>query len=123
MVKLALSKIFGDHVFFFTPEDDTKIIQDTLDMIYNKQETNQFGDDRYAVYFMPGTYDVSANVGFYTQLAGLGVLPTDTRLSSVNTYARWLENPYGLHNATCNFWRSIENMEMQSDTVWAVSQA
>jgi hypothetical protein len=87
------------------------------------QETAQFDDNRYAVYFMPGTYNVSADVGFYTQLAGLGVLPTDTKIAAANTYARWLSNPQGLHNATCNFWRSIENIEMQSDTVWAVSQA
>ncbi|MCR5155458.1 MAG: glycoside hydrolase family 55 protein [Butyrivibrio sp.] len=114
---------FGQNVFIFTPEDDTAGIQDALDKIYATQETAQFDDNRYAVYFMPGEYDVSANVGFYTQLAGLGALPTDTKVASVNTYAEWLTNPQGLHNATCNFWRSIENVEMQSDTVWAVSQA
>ena len=113
----------GENVFIFTPEDEQTKIQETLDRIYSLQETAQFDDNRYAVYFMPGTYNVSADVGFYTQLSGLGVLPTDTKISSANTYARWLSNPQGLHNATCNFWRSIENIEMQSDTVWAVSQA
>ena len=115
--------ILGENVYIFTPEDEATKIQETLDRIYSLQETAQFEDNRYAVYFMPGTYNVSADVGFYTQLSGLGVLPTDTKVSSVNTYARWLSNPQGLHNATCNFWRSIENIEMQSDTVWAVSQA
>ncbi len=117
------SDIFGQNVYIFTPADNAANIQDTLDKIYSRQETAQFDDNRYAVYFMPGEYNVSANVGFYTQLSGLGVLPTDTKVSSVNTYARWLSNPQGLHNATCNFWRGIENIEMQSDTVWAVSQA
>ena len=115
--------ILGENVYIFTPEDEASAVQETLDHIYSKQETAQFGDDRYAVFFMPGEYNVSANVGFYTELAGLGVLPTDTKVREVNTYARWLSNPQGLHNATCNFWRSIENIEMQSDTVWAVSQA
>ncbi len=114
---------FGENVYIFTPDDDAAGIQNTLDNIYKVQETAQFDDNRVALYFMPGTYDVSADVGFYTQLSGLGVLPTDTKLAAANTYARWLANPMGLHNATCNFWRSIENMEMQSDTVWAVSQA
>ena len=115
--------ILGENVYIFTPEDEASAVQETLDHIYSKQEAAQFEDDRYAVYFMPGEYNVSANVGFYTELAGLGVLPTDTKVREVNTYARWLSNPQGLHNATCNFWRSIENIEMQSDTVWAVSQA
>jgi hypothetical protein len=115
--------ILGENVYIFTPEDEQTKIQETLDRIYSLQETAQFDDNRYAVYFMPGTYNVSADVGFYTQLSGLGVLPTDTKIAAANTYARWLSNPQGLHNATCNFWRSIENIEMQSDTVWAVSQA
>jgi hypothetical protein len=117
------TETLGDNVYIFTPEDDTAAIQKTLDDIYAVQETAQFDDNRYAVYFMPGTYEVSANVGFYTQLAGLGLLPTDTGLASVNTYARWLSTDPANHNATCNFWRSIENLEMKSDTVWAVSQA
>ncbi|WP_022770617.1 glycosyl hydrolase family 28-related protein [Butyrivibrio sp. NC2007] len=115
--------ILGENVYIFTPEDEQTKIQETLDRIYSLQETAQFDDNRYAVYFMPGTYNVSADVGFYTQLAGLGVLPTDTKIAVANTYARWLSNPQGLHNATCNFWRSIENIEMESNTVWAVSQA
>ncbi len=115
--------ILGEHVYIFTPKDDPVRIQEILDGIYARQETAQFEDSRYAVFFMPGSYDVSANVGFYTQLAGLGMLPTDTKITSVNTYARWLSNDLNLHNATCNFWRSIENAEMLSDTVWAVSQA
>ncbi len=115
--------ILGENVYIFTPEDEASSVQETLDHIYSMQEAAQFDDNRYALYFMPGEYNVSANVGFYTELAGLGTLPTDTKIAAVNTYARWLSNPQGLHNATCNFWRSIENIEIQSDTVWAVSQA
>ncbi|WP_051525963.1 glycosyl hydrolase family 28-related protein [Butyrivibrio proteoclasticus] len=117
------SDIFGENVYIFKPQDDTAKVQETLDKIYSRQETAQFGDERYAVYFMPGTYDISTNVGFYTQMSGLGLLPTDTRIKAINTYARWLSDDPKNHNATCNFWRSIENLEMQSDTVWAVSQA
>lgn len=122
-IKNFHTDILGENVYIFTPEDETSQIQETINTIYSRQETAQFEDNRYALYFMPGEYDVSSNVGFYTQLAGLGGFPTDTKLKAVNTYARWLSNPQGLNNATCNFWRSIENVEMQSDTVWAVSQA
>ena len=117
------SEIFGENVYIFTPEDDPVEVQQTLDRIYEGQERAQFENKRYAIYFMPGIYDVSPKVGFYTQLAGLGKLPTDTRISSLNTLARWLSNDPSNHNATCNFWRSIENLEIETDTVWAVSQA
>ena len=80
--------ILGDNVYIFTPEDEATKIQETLDRIYSVQETAQFEDNRYAVFFLPGTYNVSVDVGFYTQLSGLGVLPTDTKIAEVNTYAR-----------------------------------
>lgn len=115
--------IFGDNVYIFSPEDDMSKVQETLDKIYEKQETAQFDDARYAIYFMPGSYEVSTSAGFYTQIAGLGALPTDTKISAINTYARWLSDDPSNHNATCNFWRSIENVEITSDVVWAVSQA
>lgn len=115
--------IFGDNVYIFSPEDDMSKVQETLDKLYEKQETAQFDDARYAIYFMPGSYEVSTSAGFYTQIAGLGMLPTDTKISAINTYARWLSDDPSNHNATCNFWRSIENVEITSDVVWAVSQA
>ena len=42
--------------------------------IFTQQETNQFGPQRYAVLFKPGTYTADVNLGFFTQVAGLGML-------------------------------------------------
>lgn len=56
--------ILGENVYIFTPEEEQTKIQETLDRIYSLQETAQFEDNRYAVYFMPGTYNVSADVAF-----------------------------------------------------------
>ena len=69
------TELFGGNTYIFSPEDDPKQVAETLDAIYEKQEANQFGEERYAIYFMPGEYDetIEANVGFYTQVAGLGV--------------------------------------------------
>jgi len=44
---------------------------------------SQFDNQRYAVLFRPGTYGSAANplvfqVGYYTQVAGLGAMPQDT---------------------------------------------
>lgn len=119
------TKLFGENTYIFTPEDDPAKVQKTLDEIYEKQEENQFGKERYAIYFMPGEYDESlvVDVGFYTQVAGLGNLPTDTKIPKLQCLARWLGDDENNHNACCNFWRSVENLTMQSNTVWAVSQA
>lgn len=115
---------FGRNIYFFAPEDDPEEAQEILDGIWKKQEKNQFGDDRYAVYFLPGTYDerIQARVGFYTQIAGLGVSPDDVSLYNLTCDARWLGDNKN-HNATCNFWRGAENLAVREYVTWAVSQA
>lgn len=115
---------FGGNVYFFAPEDDPDKVQEILTEIWKKQEKNQFGDDRFAVYFLPGTYDerIQAKVGFYTQIAGLGAFPDDVSLYNLTCDARWLGDNRN-HNATCNFWRGTENLSVREYVTWAVSQA
>lgn len=115
---------FGNNIYFFSPEDDVKEVQKTLDDIYAIQEANHFGQERHAIYFLPGVYDKSleANVGFFMHVAGLGISPEDVKFPSVQCRANWLESGSN-HNATCNFWRGVENMMLSSETVFAVSQA
>lgn len=119
------NELFGENVYLFTPEDDPNEVNAILDEIYDKQEENQFGEERYAIYFMPGVYDeaIEVKVGFYMQVAGLGELPTDTRIPSLQCTATWLGDDPNNHNACCNFWRGVENIEIGSNTIWAVSQA
>ena len=115
---------FGGNVYFFAPEDDPEEVQGILDGIWKRQEKNQFGDNRYAIYFLPGTYDekIQARVGFYTQIAGLGASPDDVSLYNLTCDARWLGDNNN-HNATCNFWRGTENLSVREYATWAVSQA
>lgn len=115
---------FGDNVWFFAPEDDPEAVQRELDTLWGRQETNQFGDVRYSVYFLPGEYDerIQPKVGFYMQVAGLGAMPDDVSLYTVGCDARWLGDNNN-HNATCNFWRGVENLSARSYVTWAVSQA
>lgn len=119
------NELFGENVYIFSSEDDPAEINQILDDIYDEQEENQFGRERYAFYFMPGVYDesIEVNVGYYTQVAGLGELPTDTRIPSLQCTATWLGDDPNNHNACCNFWRGVENIEVGSNTMWAVSQA
>ncbi len=118
------TELFGDNVYIVRPEDDPLKVQKVLDDLYKEQETNQFGRERFSIYFMPGQYDESifVRVGYYMQVAGLGILPTDTQIPWLQCNARWLGDDNN-HNATCNFWRSTENLTVENNVVWAVSQA
>ena len=112
--------VFGDNVFVFDDQEEISDVQEKVDEVYQQQEANQFGDERYAVLFKPGTYDESltVNVGYYTQISGLGILPTDTNINKLWVNADWM-----YHNATCNFWRSAENFSINEYCMWANSQA
>src|SRR5690242_6144895 len=69
---------FGANVFVFNPSKTQASIQSTLDSIASQQVSNQFGSQRYAVFFAPGSYGSSADplifqVGYYTSVAGLEI--------------------------------------------------
>src|SRR3954469_3743709 len=113
---------FGPNVLIFDPSMTT--IQSQIDAIFAKQESNQFGAERYAYLFKPGKYDLDVQVGFYMQVAGLGKSPDDVAINgAVRSKAKWMRN----NNATCNFWRCVENLSVtptrdENVNVWAVSQ-
>ncbi|HEV8631237.1 MAG TPA: coagulation factor 5/8 type domain-containing protein [Thermoanaerobaculia bacterium] len=112
----------GPNVIVFDRSMTSEAIQSRLDQILAQQERAQFGDGRYALLFAPGTYRVDVNVGYYTQVLGLGLLPDDTVIAgAVHAEADWMGG-----NATLNFWRGAENLAVDpaggSDR-WAVSQA
>ncbi|MGW2140722.1 RICIN domain-containing protein [Streptomyces sp. NPDC001773] len=112
----------GPNVTVFDPSTPAATIQSSLNAAFAQQETNQFGTARKAFLFKPGTYDADANVGFYTQVAGLGLSPDDVTIrGAVHTEADWFQG-----NATQNFWRSAENLSVTPTSGtdrWAVSQA
>ncbi|WP_406836040.1 RICIN domain-containing protein [Streptomyces sp. AHU1] len=112
----------GPNVTVFDPSTPAATVQSSLDAAFSQQETNQFGTARKAFLFKPGTYDAKADVGFYTQVAGLGLSPDDVNIrGSVHAEADWFQG-----NATQNFWRSAENLSVTPTggaDRWAVSQA
>lgn len=129
-------KLFGKNVYIFDENDSQEEVQNIVYDIYDKQEAAQFGSGRYALFFKPGTYSTQVNVGFYTQVAGLGKLPTDTtlqpttdsqgnKIGGLECGAYWwpMTNGHVGYNATLNFWRSAENLQVNNDVMWAVSQA
>src|SRR5450755_45397 len=113
---------FGPNVDIFDPSMSASSIQTTLTNVFNTQKLNQFGTQRYALLFKPGTYSEEANIGYYTSIQGLGQNPDDVTINGDVTVDAF----DGTGNATQNFWRSAENMAINpsagSDR-WAVAQA
>jgi hypothetical protein len=76
---------------------------------------HHFSDCRYAVLFAPGVYeDLELEVGYYVQVAGLGVSPDDVQFLGKGPYVPALNRHlHGGNNrtGTCldTFWRSGEN--------------
>jgi hypothetical protein len=112
----------GPNVLVFDPSMGDAAIQAQLDAVFATQQSNQFGDERYALAFAPGTYNVDVNVGFYTHVLGLGDSPDDVVINGhVTVDAQWLGG-----NGTQNFWRAAENLSIvPPDGLerWAVAQA
>ena len=130
---------FGPNVCVFNDTMSQAAIQADLDNIASQQVSNQFGTQRYAILFKPGTYGSSTDplifqVGYYTSVAGLGLNPGDVVINgSINVYNQCFgSNCIALDN----FWRSLSNLTINvtgnkpggndcsaNTDFWAVSQA
>ena len=128
------SSVFGPNVKIFDPSMSTSDIRATVDAISAQQLSNQFGTQRYALLFMPGTYGSAADplnfqVGYYTEVAGLGGSPNDVHINgTIDSYNQCFSDGC---TALVNFWRSVSNLTIdvagkggcQSGEFWATSQA
>jgi hypothetical protein len=131
----AVTATFGPNVCVFTPQMSQTQIQDDLNNIAVQQVplSAQFNNDGYAVLFEPGTYGSAATplmfqVGYYTQVAGLGAVPQDTTINGqIEVFPNALDSatqgqgancfiPAGQTcywaNSTVNFWRSMSNLTL-----------
>jgi hypothetical protein len=132
---------FGPNVLVFDPSMPTSQIQAAVDAVAAEQVPAQFGTSRYALLFKPGSYGTAEeplnfDVGYYTEVAGLGRNPTDVTIhGAVDVQNQCFPTPEGAPTdctALVNFWRSLSNLTIdiagqtgcQSGTeFWAVSQA
>jgi hypothetical protein len=128
---------FGPNVKILDPSMTTAQIKAIVDPIATQQQSNEFGTQRYALLFKPGSYGVSAplnfNVGYYTEVAGLGALPGQVTINGTVDIHNQCD-PSGFCVALTNFWRSLSNLTIHiaagpkggCDGVaefWAASQA
>lgn len=105
--------LFGANTFIFANTDRVEDIDNILLKLYEQQHDSasdaQFKSDHYQVYFKPGDYTETScmYLGFYTAINGLGKTPYDVELNNIA-----IPDYLGGNNATCNFWRSVENISI-----------
>jgi hypothetical protein len=122
---------FGPNVLIFDPSMSMATIQSQLNGVFAVQQNNQFGTQRYSFFFKSGQYsNLDVNLGYYTQVIGLGQMPDDVVITGNVHSVGVLDND----NATTTFWRSCENLavvptgtatsplEANNTMTWAVSQ-
>lgn len=109
---------FGDNVLIYSPTDTARRVQNELDDTYESlrdTDTKQFSSKRVAVLFKSGDYpDLDIKTGYYTTMAGLDINPDNVKIGKLNNDGS---------GTLINFWRGIENLTINSNMTWAVSQA
>jgi len=111
---------FGPNVCVFSATMSQTAIQHDLDSISTQQVPvdSQFNSQRYAVLFQPGTYGSSDHplvfqVGYYTQVAGLGAMPQDTVINgAIDVFNNLCTAGTQDCNSDVNFWRSLSNLTL-----------
>ncbi|MBO9586087.1 MAG: hypothetical protein J7574_18125 [Flavobacterium sp.] len=134
------NQIFGDNMYFYDrkyekAETSRNEINSQFSSIGLGGSNGEWITKRQAYYFKPNvngqTYDLGGSgsassaeanaieLGFYSHIGGLGKVPSDVKLGAIFT------RPHlsGGANATCTFWRSVENVEVTRDFSWTVSQS
>ena len=134
----AFDPDLGPNVTVYSPDTPVDQIEAELDALADQQRDAEMSSVRRAVYFLPGQYGTATNplqfdVGYYTEVAGLGASPTDVDINgSIEVYNRCLTADNCI--ALVNFWRTISNLSLQVNSLdddgcrasanfWAVSQA
>ncbi|MDX1627277.1 MAG: adenylyl cyclase [Fulvivirga sp.] len=119
--------IFGDHVLVFDSIMNLDNIRITLEALHKQQKYNEFGSERYALLFKPGTYDIDVTVDYYVQAMGLGRYPADVTIHGAVQSITTTSSNNIPNKVTTMFWRGAENFKVVPKEgkmiYWAVSQA
>src|SRR5712691_120253 len=104
----------GSNVVIFDPSMSQTQVQAMFDAVSKVQVNNQFGTQRFALLFKPGTYGSASNplvlqMGYYMSLAGLGLSPNDVVINgAIVSFNQCFGSCTGLNN----FWRSLSNLTL-----------
>ncbi|CAJ1341081.1 unnamed protein product [Effrenium voratum] len=106
----------------FGPEDDLATIEAAVNAAYavngGQPDIGQFSSKRFVFMFKPGSYNVDVPVGYYTQVLGLGVEPSEVIFtSSKGVYSE--ESNFAVNpGALCTFWRAAEGFQTNAVYAW-----
>ncbi|MEP7706100.1 hypothetical protein [Paraglaciecola sp. 25GB23A] len=121
------TSIFGKNVLVFDDSMDLEGIKMTLKALHNQQRYNEFGSERYALLFKPGTYNIDVTVDYYVQALGLGRYPDDVTINGTVQSVTTTSSNNVSNKVTTMFWRGAENFKVVPQDgemiYWAVSQA
>jgi len=114
---------FGTNVCVFNDTMSQATIQSDLNAIATQQVpvASQFDSQRYAIFFQPGTYGSASiplvfQVGYYTEVAGLGAMPQDTIINgAIDVFNNLCTAGTTDCNSDDNFWRSLSNLTLNVD--------
>jgi hypothetical protein len=105
---------FGPNVIVFSPTMPQSQVQADFDLVSSQQVNNQFGTQRFALLFEPGTYGSASSplvfqMGYYMSVAGLGQSPNDVVINgAIVSFNQCFGSCTGLNN----FWRSLSNLTL-----------
>ena len=108
----------GSNVIVLDPSMPQDQIQSELNAIAAQQVPSQFGTGRYAILFEPGTYGSKTDplifqVGYYTEVAGLGAAPGDVVINgAIDVFNDQCPTAGGTCDGLVNFWRSLSNVTL-----------
>ena len=106
---------FGPNTSIFDASMSSSSIQSVLDAAH--AASSQFGTNRAAFLFKPGSYTVNIRVRYYMQAYGMGMSPEDVQVTGTVE---------ATEDGTGSFWRGVEGFSVTptgGNEVWAVSQA
>src|ERR1700678_2283047 len=114
---------FGPNVCVFNDRMSQATIQADLNATAAQKvpTASQFDSQRYAIFFQPGTYGSAADplvfqVGYYTEVAGLGFMPQDTVVNgAIDVFNNACKAGTSNCNSDDNFWRSLSNLTLNVD--------
>lgn len=124
------ANFFGPNMKVYKHDSDPTTIANELAAAYAAQRGGtgatpdaQFATRRDTFMFAPGSYAAQLDIGFNTQISGMGDHP-----DTVNLSGRIMAMPPADmgNNGTQTFWRVLENFKSSwatTNNIWAVSQA
>ena len=107
------------NIYIFKPGDDlnTQAVLNSINYMQKGTDTGgtyagQWSTNRYALLFLPGTYNVTFQIPYYVSVIGCGKNPDAVAFNGGPVVYNSVDGSNEKHNGLNNFWRSCENVKV-----------